>query len=161
MGNRVAQTRCLALVFLVLVWGVACQIIDPQPKIGVTNAWARPVKQVASGENDSDPQAGIGAVFMTLKNAGREADRLLSVQTDVAYVVEIHETTLKGNVANVNQVTDGIKVPAQGQVEFEPGGYRVKLIGVRRDLAKGDQFSITLTFEKSGDVTLQVEVRQP
>jgi hypothetical protein len=115
-----------------------------------------------SGAGDmGHKMAGTGAVFMTLKNEGREADRLLSAQTDVAQVVEIHETVLEGDVAKMQQVSGGIEVPAQGQVELKPGGYHIMLIGLLHDLAVGDRFAVTLDFEKSDDLTIEAEVRQP
>ena len=101
----------------------------------------------------------MGAVFMTLKNEGGEADRLLGVQTDVADVVEIHETVLEGDVAKMQRVTGGIEILAGSQVELKPGGYHVMLIGLSRDLAVGDRFAVTLSFEKSDDLTVEAEVR--
>jgi len=143
--------RALAAL-LILVGATACPAEHAGPKIEVWDVWARPG---TAGEG------GTGAVFMTLANRGQESDRLLSARTDVAQAAEIHETTLEGDVAKMQQVTGGIEILSQGQVAFKPGGYHVMLIGLLRDLAVGDQFSLTLTFEKSDDVTLQVEVRQP
>jgi copper(I)-binding protein len=151
----------LALVALLILVGVtACPAEDAEPKIEVSEVWARP-GVMGEGGMGMGHQAGTGAVFMTLDNQGRESDRLLSARTDVAQVVEIHETTIEGDVARMQQVTGGIKIPAQDQIVLKPGGYHVMLIGLLHNLAVGDRFLLTLTFEKSGDVTLQVEVRQP
>jgi copper(I)-binding protein len=35
------------------------------------------------------------------------------------------------------------------------------LIGLLHDLAVGDRFAVTLDFEKSDDLTIEAEVRQP
>ena len=90
---------------------------------------------------------------MTLVNEGREDDRLVAAQTDVAATVEIHQTTMDGDVMRMQQVA-AIEIPAGGQVELEPGDYHIMLIGLHRDLAVGDRFSVTLTFEKSGTLTV-------
>lgn len=149
--------RALAAL-LILVGLTACPAEDAEPRIEVADVWARPGM---AGEGGMGHQAGTGAVFMTLDNQGHESDRLLSARTDVAQAVEIHETTIKGDVARMQQVTGGIEIPAQGQIVLKPGGYHVMLIGLLHDLLVGDRFLLTLTFEKSDDVTLQVEVRQP
>jgi copper(I)-binding protein len=152
------------LVLCLLLGMAACGSKAPAgPKIKVENVWSRP--GMMGGQSGAGGMghnmAGTGAVFMTLKNEGREADRLLNAQTDVAQAVEIHETVVEGDVAKMQQVSGGIEVPAQGQVELKPGGYHVMLIGLLRDLAVGDRFAVTLNFEKSGDLTVEAEVRQP
>jgi copper(I)-binding protein len=35
------------------------------------------------------------------------------------------------------------------------------LISLLRDLAPGDSFPLTLNFQNAGDITVEVEVRQP
>jgi copper(I)-binding protein len=165
MGSR--RAKLAPVVFLILLGLAACRSKDSGPRIEVSDVWSRPgaagQMEESSGEGGMGMgrTAGTGAVFMTLENQGQESDRLLSARTDVAQVVEIHETRIEGDVAKMQQVTGGIEIPAQGQVALKPGGYHVMLIGLLHDLAVGDQFSLTLTFEKSGDVTLQAEVRQP
>ena len=104
--------------------------------------------------------SGTGAIFMTLVNQGRESDRLVGVQADVAATVEIHQTTMEGEVMRMQQVSS-IEVPARGQVELKPGGYHIMLIGLRRNLEAGDRFEVTLAFEQSGTLALEAEVRQP
>ncbi len=153
--------RRLVIGTLLIVVGLAaCQSKDAGPKIEISDVWSRP-GMAGEGGMEMGHMAGTGAVFMLLDNQGQESDRLLSAHTDVAQVVEIHETTIEGDVAKMQQVTGGIEIPAQGQIVLKPGGYHVMLIGLVRDLAVGDQFSLTLNFEKSDDVTLQAEVRQP
>ena len=106
-------------------------------------------------------KSGTGAVYMKLVNAGQEADRLVSAHTDVAEVVEIHETRMEGDVMMMQMLPDGLEIPAQGEVELKPGGYHVMLIGLKRDLKEGDQFTLVLEFEKSGTMTVEPKVRQP
>ena len=50
-------------------------------------------------------------------------------------------------------------MPAGGQVTFEPGGLHIMLIGLQRELEAGDRFKITLQFEESGTLTVEVSVR--
>lgn len=130
----------------------------------VEDAWARPAMaggdmQGAMGQGMAAP--GTGAVFMRLVNDGPEADRLLGGQTDVAAVVEIHETVMEGEVMKMQMLPEGLEIPARGEVALRPGGYHVMLIGVRDDLEIGQRFELDLQFERAGTVTVEVEVRQP
>ncbi|MCK4899380.1 MAG: copper chaperone PCu(A)C, partial [Anaerolineales bacterium] len=54
-----------------------------------------------------------------------------------------------------------VDVPARGQVELKPGGLHIMLIGLSRDLKAGDQVSLSLGFEKSGEIKVEAEVRAP
>lgn len=45
-------------------------------------------------------------------------------------------------------------------LEFKPKSYHIMLINLKQDLLVGDKFDITLTFEKSGQRVLNVEVKE-
>lgn len=138
------------------------------PEVRADDVWARPAMAMGemeggeSGEGGTGMgKAGTGAVFMLLVNGGAEADRLVGGSTDVAEVVEIHETAMEGEVMKMRMLPDGLEVPAKGEVLLEPGGFHVMLIGMKQDLKPGDRFAVDLEFEKSGTVTVEPEVRQP
>jgi copper(I)-binding protein len=114
-----------------------------------------------SGSEMGKGMGGTGAVFMVLANDGQEADRLVGAKTDVAKVVEIHETKMEGDVMKMQMLPDGIEVPARGEILLKPGGYHVMLIGLQRDLEVGDRFAVELLFEKSDSLVVEPLVRQP
>lgn len=103
---------------------------------------------------------GNGAVFGLLVNIGMEDDRLVSATTEVAGTTEIHETTMEGDVMQMRPLTDGLPVPAMSYVTLARGGLHVMLIGVPEVLEIGDSVELTLTFEKSGVLTLTVPVEE-
>jgi hypothetical protein len=45
-------------------------------------------------------------------------------------------------------------------LEFKPMSYHIMLINLNQDLSLGDQFEISLTFEKSGEKNIIVEVKE-
>jgi len=99
------------------------------------------------------------AVYLTLTNSGREADRLVSAQTDVAARTEMHR--LVGDMASgmqMQQVED-VRLPASGSVELKPGSLHIMLFDLERELEAGDAFSLTLQFEKAPESEVQVQVR--
>jgi copper(I)-binding protein len=119
-----------------------------------------------SGESDGGEtqmghaKGGTGAVFMTLVNKGKEANRLTAAQTDVAEVVEIHETQMEGDVMKMQLLPDGLEIPAEGEVVLKPGGYHLMLIGLKQDLNVGDRLTVLLEFEKGDSITVDAEVRE-
>jgi len=56
---------------------------------------------------------------------------------------------------------DYVEVPAGGDLSFAPGGYHVMLMGLKQELKPGDSFPLMLTFEKAGQLTVQVVVQAP
>jgi copper(I)-binding protein len=165
----VSKTRILGIGLLLasLVLLATCGA-PAGARVEVKDVWARPAialeESGGSAEEGMDQgmkMAGTGAVFMTISNAGAEPDRLTGAATDVAKVVEIHETIMDGEVMKMQMLGDGLEIPAEGEVLLKPGGYHVMLIGVQRNLNVGDSFTIELQFEKSGSVSVEPEVREP
>jgi copper(I)-binding protein len=46
-------------------------------------------------------------------------------------------------------------------VELKPGGYHIMFVGLKAPLKDGDQFPMTLKFEKAGEVEVTVNVEAP
>ena len=105
-----------------------------------------------------------GAVyFKGIKNAGKEADQLLSAKTQVADKVEIHEMTMDGDVMKMRPLSS-IEIPAGGEVSVakgNPNGYHLMLLGLKQALKDGDRFPVWLTFKRSGEVKVEVYVQTP
>ena len=121
------------------------------PDIKIEGAWARP----------SPKMAGAGAAYMTFKNTGGEADTLIAGQTPAAEVIELHETLIDDNgVMKMRPKEGGIEVPAGGSAELHPGGMHIMLIKLAKPLEVGDVIPLTLTFEKSGEMTVDVPVAE-
>ncbi|MGB8862115.1 MAG: copper chaperone PCu(A)C [Ilumatobacteraceae bacterium] len=53
---------------------------------------------------------------------------------------------------------DAIELPAGVAVELKPGGYHIMLIDLAKPLEVGTTLKLTLTFEKAGDITIDVPV---
>jgi copper(I)-binding protein len=119
------------------------------PRITVVEPWSRP----------SPMTAGNGAVYMTLVNEGESADVLVGAETDVAEVVELHETRMEGDVMKMSPIPN-IEVPPGASAKLEPGGMHVMLINLKQELTPGDRITLTLQFEKSGPMTIEAEVRE-
>lgn len=100
-----------------------------------------------------------GAAFMVINNAADADDRLISAASDVAKQVELH--THKENAEGVMQmieVEEGFAIPAGGSHALARGGDHVMFLGLNRALEHGDTVQVTLTFEKAGEVTVDIPV---
>jgi copper(I)-binding protein len=98
----------------------------------------------------------VSAVYFQLTNLG-EPDRLVSAATEVAGLVEIHETQMANGVMRMNPV-DGLEVLTEERLVLEPGGLHIMLMDLQRPLLTGDAFIITLTFESGRTLEVAVPV---
>jgi len=107
------------------------------------------------------PNAPTVAAYFVINNQGKTADRLLSVDTPIAGEAQLHEHLMQGDVMKMQHVPS-VEVPADGEVTFAPMAYHVMLLGLkdRSLLVDGKRFPMTLHFEKSGDVTVEVAVQK-
>jgi len=144
-----------AALLLCLAMAAACGAATGGT-IRADDVWAPP--SMAAYEAGSGTVSGV---FMTLVNRGQTPDRLIGGKTNIADVVEIHETILQGDVAKMQELQDGLEVPAGGRVELKPGSYHVMLINLKRDLVPGDTFTLELQFERAGTLIVEPQVRMP
>jgi len=113
----------------------------------ITNTWSR---------------ATIGtsrpAVFYAeIANAGSQDDALVTISTPVAQMPMLHETVVRDGVASMPHAMS-VPVPAGGSARLEPGGFHGMLMGLNVALAEGESFPLTMTFEKAGEVTVEVGI---
>ncbi len=118
-------------------------------EIEVHNAYARAAM----------PTAKSGAAFMEIVNTGPGDDRLINASSDIAARVELHtHIAAENGVMQMVQVKEGFPVPANGSHELKRGGDHVMFMGLKGPMQDGTTFPLTLTFEKAGDITLDVPV---
>jgi len=115
------------------------------PKIEVRDAWVREVP----------PTSSMSAAYMVIENKGDEGDKLVGASTNIAKVVELHET-VNGKMRRVK----AIEVPAGKSVELKPGGYHIMLIDLTKKPKEGEKVELTLKFEKSGEVKVVADVKR-
>ncbi|OXR48415.1 hypothetical protein PuT2_13380 [Pusillimonas sp. T2] len=99
-----------------------------------------------------------GAVYLTLRNSGGTADRLVGVSTPVAKKAELHTHIKDGELVRMRQI-NAIELAASSSVTLESGGLHIMLIGLKHALIKGKSFPLTLVFEEAGPVVVQVDVQ--
>lgn len=136
--NVRVQTAVLGLFLL----GTALQV---SAQTQVEDAW---VRATVAG------QQATGA-FMTV--TASSDSKLLSVQTPVAKVVQIHESTMKNDVMSMHPV-EFVALPAGTAVTLNPHGYHVMLIDLVGQVKEGDTVPLTLTVENANGEKESIKV---
>lgn len=104
------------------------------------------------------PKAPVGGGYFTVQNSGDADDRLISVSSPVAKEGQIHEMAMVGDVMKMQQLSDGLVIPAGETVELKPGGYHLMLMGLSEQLVEGETIPLTLTFETAGEITIDLPI---
>jgi copper(I)-binding protein len=103
------------------------------------------------------PGARAAGAYLGMENDGPTSDRLVSVSSPIAGVVEMHEMTMDGGVMRMRPMPS-IEITAGTRIDFKPGGYHIMLMDLKRPLKKGEQFPLVLSFEKAGMLEVSVSV---
>lgn len=142
----------LILIFISTFLFISCQNkteknLNVEP-LEITQTWMRP-----GAENRNT------AAFMTITNNTKYNDTLFSASSDIAKVVELHETFTRENDLKGMRHVDFIPIPANSTVELKPGGFHVMLIGLKNDTKKNDSGKIKLSFKNEGDIVVDLKVK--
>lgn len=93
---------------------------------------------------------------MTITTTG-EPDRLIAASSPAAQAVELHTSLQEAGVSKMERL-ESVPVSADAPAELAPGGHYIMLIGLAEPLQEGETVPLTLTFEKAGEITLDVPV---
>ncbi len=120
---------------------------EPQPQIEIKDISARILP-----EN--------GAIYLTIVNNGGTDDALISAKTNVAKVVELHETTMDDNDVMRMAPVEKYEIPAGGSVTLERGGKHIMLMGIQGEWQVGDEIDLTLTFQEAEPINVKAQVTE-
>jgi len=138
------------LGFALLLPALLAQAHDYQAgSLHVDHPWSR----------EMPPVAPTAAAYFVVHNQGAEPDRLLAASTPVAGKAELHEHVHADGVMKMQHV-EAVEIPAGGVLKFEPMGYHVMLFELRQQAREGERFPLTLTFEKTGTLDVEVAVQK-
>jgi copper(I)-binding protein len=142
------KTNKLLLILLgIILLTTACGGDD---QLSIRDAWARPGFR---GDNS--------VVYLTINNPLDVDDGLIGASSDIAGVTEVHLSRMDDAGTMTMERQDLVDIPANGVAELSPGGLHVMLVNLGSDLSVGDTFPLTLEFQTAGDITVEVEVKQP
>ena len=99
--------------------------------------------------------------FFVLTNTGQEPDRLAGASSPAAEKVEIHAIKVVGGAITMRPRDDGLALPAGVTLTLQPRGYHLLLIGLRTPPIPGAGLPVTLIFEKTGSIDVELLVEAP
>jgi copper(I)-binding protein len=102
--------------------------------------------------------ASVGGGYMKITNTGTAPDRLVGGSSDISNSFEIHEMKMEGGVMKMRQVAGGIEIKPGQTVTFDPSGYHVMLVDLKKQLMQGERFKAMLEFAKAGKVEVDFAI---
>ena len=115
-------------------------------EVTAKDAWVR-------GTVPAQTSTGAYVTFSSTTEA-----KVVKAATPIAKIVEIHESTIRNGVNQMNAV-ESVALPAGKAVELKPGGLHVMLMGLANPLKPGDKVPLTFTIEEKGGKRTQLEVK--
>lgn len=115
--------------------------------VAIMNAWVR----------EAHVSAKMNAGYMTLVNTGAEELTLVKVESDAYANIEVHEMVVVDGMMEMREVTD-LSIPANGQIQFAPGGKHLMMMGPKQHLSKGQKVDMTLIFKSGKKQLISINV---
>lgn len=143
-GRGAGLWRGVLLALCVVAGGA-----DAAPALEIREAYVR----------EMPPGQSTSAGFMKLVNTGKRPIALIGATSDGAGQVEIHRHTQQDGMMQMERVLR-LEVPAQGQLQFAPGGYHLMLINLKRSFRAGDTLNVTLLDEEGRFYSAPFTVRK-
>jgi periplasmic copper chaperone A len=114
----------------------------------IVHPWSRAVPQGAK----------VAAGYLTIENNGTAADRLIGGSAEIAGRFQIHEMKTESGVMKMRELDKGVEIAPGQTVKFEPNGYHLMLLDLKRAPVEGEPFMGTLVFEKAGKLDVKFVV---
>lgn len=159
------------MIHLALALLFACSTEAPAPAPQATPAPAPPPAPAPAAEPAADsvhvadawvrampPGSPNTGAFMSLHNAGASATAVVAATSDVAEKVELHTHVMEGGVAQMRPV-ERFELGADAMHELKPGGDHIMLIGLKGDLAVGQDVAVTLRFADGSEQLVTAPVQ--
>jgi periplasmic copper chaperone A len=117
------------------------------PQVTIENAWMR------------NANAGMNtALYFDIKNSTRNDCELTEVTSDIAKVVQIHETYKAGENMGMRKV-GSIIIKAGTTFRLAPGGFHVMVIRLKESLKAGDKKQFILYFKNQRKIKITAVVK--
>ena len=138
------QASAAAVCLLGLCWLCSALAADVELKAGYIPA--------------APSSAKVLAGYMTLHNRTTQPIALTGASSAAFERIELHRSVRQGSMVRMEQL-GRIEIPAQGALEFKPGGYHLMLIGPHQPLSPGQAAPVVLQFDNGKTIGGQLMVQ--
>jgi len=99
------------------------------------------------------------AAYMKIENETQQDRQAVSMQCKEFERAEFHRTVEKDDMARMEH-QQVLNIPAESELELEPGGYHIMLFKPARHLLAGDKTSCSMTFDDGTTIAIDLEIRK-
>jgi len=104
------------------------------------------------------PGQMMSAAFMTLSNDSDKAITLTGGTSNDSASIEVHNHAMVDGVMSMQRI-EGLKIEAGEKAELAPGGLHIMLIGLKKSLIAGENFTFDIQFEDGSKQTLKLPIK--
>jgi periplasmic copper chaperone A len=101
-------------------------------------------------------ESRAGSIYMSVMNHGSNPDKLIGVKTDAAETAELHSVSNVDGIFRMRPVAD-VAIAAGATVDLTKDMH-IMLFGLKAPLVKDNSVRITLDFETSPDLVVDVPI---
>ncbi|NGM89018.1 copper chaperone PCu(A)C [Parapusillimonas sp. SGNA-6] len=115
--------------------------------LSVTACWIRSLPKPA-------PSAG----YFVIKNSSSQDVKLTGASSPAYGMVMLHQTTEKDGMSRMSE-TEDVVIPANGELEFKPGGYHAMLEQPTSEVVVGGKVDMAFAFSTNEKATAQCDIK--
>lgn len=134
-----------------LLLGLSCALFI-SPALAEISVTAPQVRAVPAGQK-------VTAAFMSVENTGLEDLSIVSADSDIAEVVELHTHLKEGDKMMMRKI-DTIPLPSSSVTKLQPGGLHIMLIGLEEPLSIDQVVEIELSLSNGDSLTVEAPVKK-
>jgi hypothetical protein len=118
-------------------------------KLEINDAWIA----------EAPPVSKVMAAYMEIDNETQQDRQAVSMQCREFERAEFHRTVEKDGMASMEHL-QVLNIPAESELELEPGGYHIMLFNPARHLLAGDKTRCSMTFDDGTTIAIELEIRK-
>ncbi len=136
------------LVKIAFILALSCNsYATNQANIQFEKFWVSKAPKVARST------AGYG----TIKNIGKEPDTLISIRSDAASMVMLHETQMSSGMVKMEHVSNHDIEPGDALI-LKPMSFHLMLMNLNSRFSKDEKVKLWFEFKNSGEIEVEVPI---
>ncbi|MDQ7026494.1 MAG: copper chaperone PCu(A)C [Anaerolineae bacterium] len=146
---RIVHYMTVIVILLIIAAYSAMRTQAPQDnrRISVDEAWVRPALT-----------SGNSAAYLTITNDTDNPVTLTSIAVDFAAMAQVHQTIVENDMAQMQQLENGLRIGTGETIRLQPDGYHIMLMDVQQVLNEGETVSLILTFDNGETLSIEAQI---
>jgi len=134
---------------LIIISTLSSQFVIADDKLEIDDAWIA----------EAPPVSKVLAAYMEIENETRQDRQATSMQCKEFERAEFHRTVEKDGMARMEHL-QVLNIPANSELELEPGGYHIMLFNPERRLLAGDKTNCSMKFDDGTTINFDLDIRK-